>query len=92
VAASWQLVAALLAAFGDAEPSGSPPPRVQAPDIAELARATTIHGDEHVLKLTEACIRQHALTGDDSLLLAATAFTERIPPLRPSPAPVGVGI
>jgi hypothetical protein len=35
-----------------------------------------------VLKLTEACVRQYALTGDDTLLRAAAAFRDRIPPLR----------
>jgi hypothetical protein len=38
------------------------------------------HGDEHVLKLTEACLRQFAATSDATLLVAADRFSRRLPP------------
>jgi hypothetical protein len=81
VAASWQLVAALLAAFPPrpsirpADDSGV----ARTPGVGRLAHAAVGHADEHVLKLTEACIRQHGLTEDDTLLHTAAAFRDRIP-------------
>jgi hypothetical protein len=32
-----------------------------------------------VIKLTEAALREHARTGDDTLLVAADRFRDRIP-------------
>jgi hypothetical protein len=81
VAASWQIVGALLAAF-DVHPRTrwvEDDGAGQVPGVGRLAHAAVVHGDEHVLKLTEACIRQHGLTGDDTLLHAAAAFRDRIP-------------
>lgn len=82
VAASWQLVGALIAAFDVHRATRSPEDarNLQTPGVGRLAHAAIAHGDEHVLKLTEACIRQHGLTGDDTLLHAAAAFRDRIPP------------
>jgi len=81
VAAAWHLAAAIIAAFAsppvaddlaDAdEPAGDP---------VELARAAIEHGDDHVIKLTEACLRQFQLTGDPILLVAAERFQSRIKP------------
>ena len=38
------------------------------------------HGDEHVIKLTEAVGREYRRTGDATLLVAADRFRGRIPP------------
>ena len=35
-------------------------------------------GDEHVSKLTEATLREHARTGDDALPHVAMAFADRM--------------
>jgi hypothetical protein len=39
------------------------------------------HGDEHVVKLTEAAGREYARTGDTTLLVAADRFRGRVAPL-----------
>jgi Questin oxidase-like len=78
VAASWQSVGAIVAGFaaprlpGEAEPAGD------APDPVELTGRAVEHGDEHVIKLTEAALREHARTGDATLLVAADRFRDRV--------------
>jgi hypothetical protein len=79
VAASWQAVGGIVAAFavprlpaeGDAVAAELP--------AAELIGRAVEHGDEHVIKLTEAALREHARTGDPTLLVAADRFRDRIP-------------
>jgi Questin oxidase-like len=79
VAASWQAVGGIVAAFavprlpaeGDAVAAELPVP--------ELIGRAVEHGDEHVIKLTEAALREHARTGDGTLLVAADRFRDRIP-------------
>ena len=44
--------------------------------MAELAVA---HGDEHVIKLTEAAIREYRISEDQTLLAAAQRFRSRVP-------------
>jgi hypothetical protein len=81
LAGCWQLTAALVAAFAvQPDPRAAAPSAVGTLDPRGLASAAIEHGDEHVLKLTEACIRQFQLTGDEALLAAAEAFRHRIPP------------
>jgi hypothetical protein len=79
VAACWQLAGAIVAAF--AQPPDPPVPSSPATvPASELAAAAIDHGDDHVLKLTEACIRQFGITEDRHLLAAAESFRSRIPP------------
>ena len=83
VAACWQLVASIVAAFG--APRGHDEGRVpwtELPATDDLARRAIAHGDEHVIKLTEACLRQFELTGDTTLLVAAERFSLRLAPSR----------
>jgi hypothetical protein len=85
VAASWQAVGAIVAGFASprmaaesdpaGDPAGDPPPAG-----AELAGRAVEHGDEHVIKLTEAALREHARTGDPTLLVAADRFRGRVDP------------
>ena len=82
VAASWQIVAAIVASY--AWPRGKDRPRTdhdEAPVPGELVPKAVAHGDEHVIKLTEATIRQFARTDDPVLLVAAERFRHRIQPL-----------
>ena len=51
-------------------------------DPADLAWRAVEHGDEHVIKLTEAALRQHRRTGDATLLVAAERFRGRLSPAR----------
>jgi Questin oxidase-like len=81
VAASWQVVGAIVAAFAS--------PRVEAeaahvaveaePMLEQLAPRAIEHGDEHVIKLTEAAVREFQRSGDTTLLVAADRFRERVP-------------
>ena len=79
VAASWQSVGAIVAGFAsprmaaESDPAGDLPPAG-----AELAARAVEHGDEHVIKLTEAALREHARTGDPTLLVAADRFRGRL--------------
>ena len=80
VAASWQVVGALVAAFAS--------PRQEAESAAAEADAGALlstldaraieHGDEHVIKLTEAARREHQRTGDVTLLVGADRFRGRV--------------
>jgi hypothetical protein len=45
-----------------------------------MARAAG-HGDEHVIKLTDAVLDAHARTGDPALLAAATRCADLIDPV-----------
>ncbi|SNQ51794.1 conserved hypothetical protein [Frankia canadensis] len=82
VATMWQTHAALLMVFtGDAREEGSARARaaeVGVPAHDELIHRAVEHGDEHVLKFTEACLREHALHPDPRYLAAATAVRDRI--------------
>jgi len=81
VAAAWQLAAAIIAAYA------APPDLYDVMEVDEparspvdLAEAAIEHGDDHVLKLTEACLRQFQITGDPTLLVSADRFRQRIDP------------
>ncbi|MDT0309557.1 hypothetical protein RM780_21730 [Streptomyces sp. DSM 44917] len=88
LAALWQVGTAFLMAFttgrdgeGTAawrEEAGALP--VPAP--GEPAARAAEHGDEHVIKVTEACLREYALVPEERYLAAAAAAQRRIPPLR----------
>jgi hypothetical protein len=81
VAACWQVVASIVAAFAaEPEPAGDGTGDTPVPAPGELAPLALAHGDDHVLKLTEACLRQFASTGDPTLLVAADRFRRRIRP------------
>ena len=82
VAASWQVVGSIVAAFAAPRlPSESDPAHVDPePLLATLTADAVAHGDEHVIKLTEAALREYARTEDATLLLAARRFRERISP------------
>ncbi len=81
VAASWQVVGGIVAAFGS--------PRLEAESLAVEAEVDLLverlspraveHGDEHVIKLTEASLREFARSGDATLLVAADRFRDRAP-------------
>ena len=81
VAASWQVVGAIVAAFAvprddtereivDTDPE---------PLLERLDPLAVEHGDEHVIKLAEAVGREYHRTGDTTLLVAADRFRGRMP-------------
>jgi hypothetical protein len=85
VAASWQVVGGIVAAFAaprqEAESQAAQGPHTASEDdLAALADQAVGHGDEHVIKLTEASIREFRRTGDMTLIVAAERFRKRIDP------------
>ncbi|MGL5909299.1 MAG: hypothetical protein ACRCZP_04800 [Phycicoccus sp.] len=82
VAVTWQVVGGIVSAFGSPrEPAESAePPALPDDELADLVPRAVEHGDEHVIKLTEAALREHARTGDAALLVAARRFRDRVDP------------
>jgi questin oxidase-like protein len=73
----WQASAALYATFGSALPN---PDDVELPaDVDSLVDAAVAHGDEHAIKLTEACVREHAIRPSAAYLAAARRAIELLP-------------
>lgn len=63
---AWQAAAGLHSAYSEFPTPGPGDLPAELPDqVAQLAAA---HGDDHVIKLSEACLRFHAATGDDIFL------------------------
>ncbi|GGZ56410.1 hypothetical protein GCM10010387_58020 [Streptomyces inusitatus] len=81
----WQLQSAFLLAFTtDPRTEGTDHWRTESPEpppFPELALLAAHHGDEHVIKFTEACLREHTLHPDPRYPAAAFAALRRIPPL-----------
>lgn len=85
----WQVDAAIVSGFVAAPtPSGEGPRPADAeaeadaeavPDRGDLAARAAEHGDPHVVKFTEACLREHARRPDPVYLLAAEALHRRTP-------------
>lgn len=82
VAASWQVVGAIVAAFAaprredESEAAHGPAPTHN--HLLELAERAVHHGDEHVIKLTEAALREYRRTQDVTLIIAAERFRRRV--------------
>ncbi len=81
VAASWQVVGGIVAAFASPRrPEESMAAEADTEALLEqLGERAVEHGDEHVIKLTEAAQREFGRTGDPTLLVAADRFRDRIP-------------
>lgn len=81
VAGAWHALGALVAAFGDPriESESQAPEALEIPQARDLAARAAAHGDEHVIKLTEAAIRGYGRGGDATLLIAADRFSGRVP-------------
>jgi hypothetical protein len=72
----WQAAAGIFAAFAGSVPGIEPGHATETPErLADRAVAT---GDEHAIKLTEACLREHAIRPDPAYLLAARDASERL--------------
>jgi len=80
VAAAWQAVGGIVAAFAAPRIDEEVRPVDADPDalLAELGPRAVEHGDEHVIKLAEASMREYARTGDTTLLVAADRFRQRV--------------
>jgi len=67
---TWQAGCALYSAFGSSPaPAGElEPPRESGDTLIDMAIA---NGDEHAIKFTEACLREHELNPSPAYLAAA---------------------
>jgi hypothetical protein len=76
---AWQAGAALLASFGREAPARVEvePPREQREALIDLALA---NGDDHVIKVSEACLREHALSPSPLVLAAARHAVDVLAP------------
>jgi hypothetical protein len=82
--AIWQVSAALLTTFAPehrpAELSAAAPDNAQATlSTTELAQLAVEHGDEHAMKIAEACMREYAIRPDGRYLLLAESMLSKIP-------------
>jgi hypothetical protein len=80
----WQVDAAIACGFllpTGPIPNGSTTPTEErdVPSPAEIAARAVEHRDPHVVKYTEACLREHSRRPDPAYLLAAQALFERTP-------------
>jgi hypothetical protein len=66
---AWQAAAGLYVVYGD--PRASAPPERETLAPAELVERAAENGGAHVVMLTEACLREHQISGDPILLRAA---------------------
>ena len=81
---SWRVTGSLVAAFGHPhDPREATTPVVTSSEVARLVdrlpAAAVEHGDEHVIKLSEAALREYAVSQDPSVLVAADRFRSRVP-------------
>ncbi|MFV0126155.1 questin oxidase family protein [Streptomyces sp. HMX112] len=80
VATAWQVLGGVVASFAprpgdDGQDWHTHQP---APEHGTLLQRAHDSNDEHVIKLTEATLREHARSGDTTLLHAATVFADRM--------------
>jgi hypothetical protein len=77
---AWQAVASLYVALGEADPASAEQASEkarQSPGFDVLLDRALGCGDEHAIKLVEACAREHALVADDAYVAAALEGVER---------------
>ncbi|MFI9720511.1 hypothetical protein ACIHFE_12755 [Streptomyces sp. NPDC052396] len=86
LAALWHVNSAILLAFTADRAAEDGAVReaaeAQLPPFGELVARAVEHGDEHVIKFTEACAREYALRPDPRYPAAVVAAQQRIKPLR----------
>jgi hypothetical protein len=78
---AWQAGAALQASLGREKPVAGAPLRPP-PSADALVAAAVRHGDDHAIKLTEACLREHALEPDPIYPSAAAHALAALPEAR----------
>lgn len=80
VSAGWQVVGGVIAAFA-APPNPTERLAIHVDPsslLAGLGPRAVEHGDEHVIKLAEAALREFDISGDATVLVAADRFRERM--------------
>jgi hypothetical protein len=75
---AWQAAAGFYAALG--RPPATPAATGKLPSADDLTDRAVANGDEHAIKFTEACLREHALLPRPVFLEAARDATARLRP------------
>jgi hypothetical protein len=78
---AWQAGAALQASLGREKPAAGAPLRPP-PSRDALVAAAVRHGDDHAIKLTEACLREYAIEPDPIYPSAAAHALAALPEAR----------
>ena len=74
---AWQAGCGLYACFGGETPTVADATRPEDPD--ELVDRAITHGDEHVIKFTEACLQRNALSPSPVYFAAVEHVLDMIP-------------
>ena len=74
---AWQACASIYAAYGSAA-IGEAPHEPTAFDRDDLVEQAVAAQDEHAIKFTEACLREHSISGDTAFLAAAQDAVVRL--------------
>jgi hypothetical protein len=77
---AWQTSASIVARIAAPSDAESEPEIAPPPDAAALAARAVEHKDDHVIKLTEACLREERIRPDPVYRAVAAAMQQRIPP------------
>ena len=73
---AWQAAAAFYVAMGDRR--SEPLPEAEPVDAATLVERAVLNGDEHAIKLAEACLREDKLNPRPVYRLAAQDALSRL--------------
>ena len=68
---AWQTSAAIYAVYGTKPPQPESAPAADDADPDAMIQSAIECGDEHAIKFTEACLREHAINPNPSYLAAA---------------------
>ncbi len=76
---AWQACASIFAAYAVEEPIAEPSPDAAIGfDSADLIDQAVTARDEHAIKFTDACLREHRITGDPAFIVAARDVVVRL--------------
>jgi hypothetical protein len=75
---AWQACASIYAAYATGESVDPPPDGAAGFDAADLIDQAVAARDEHAIKFTDACLREHRVTGDAAFVVAARDVVARL--------------
>ena len=76
---AWQACAAIYSAYGASGSTASDRPvPSHAVDVDDLIDRAVATRDEHAIKFTEACLREHRISGDSAFVTAAADAVSRL--------------
>jgi len=76
---AWQACAAIYATYSTVAPADAPQPADDVEfDRDDLIDRAVAARDEHAIKFTEACLREHRITGDEAFIAAAQDVVTRM--------------